>query len=83
MLVSDRSWILRLVFALSINTEAEMDWTKDCPIATPVINEAYGPMRENIIQSVFFSITTVSFSSSHSETSTRIKRVYRFYSETP
>jgi tRNA (uracil-5-)-methyltransferase len=33
---------------------------KDCPIATPVINEAYSPIREKIIKSVFIlSVPTI------------------------
>jgi tRNA (uracil-5-)-methyltransferase len=39
---------------LLIDSDAEMKCTEDCPIATPVIAEAYGPIREEIIKSVTF-----------------------------
>jgi len=39
-----------------MNPGADMHFAKDCPIATPVLNKAYGPMREDIIKSVPYVI---------------------------
>lgn len=35
-----------------IGAQSTMD-IEDCPIATPVINESYGPMREDIIKNIY------------------------------
>jgi tRNA (uracil-5-)-methyltransferase len=39
-----------------MNAGADVHFAKDCPIATPVLNKAYGPMREDIIKSVSYVI---------------------------
>jgi hypothetical protein len=68
---------------LSANADAEMDWIKDCPIATPVLTEAYGPIREGIIKSVHLLMLPALFSSSRTEISTPTKKVYHYYFGTP
>ena len=41
-----------------MDPNAEMCRAKDCPIATPVLREAYGPIREDIIKLVLHSLST-------------------------
>ena len=36
--------------SIGCNKCTDANTSKDCPIATPIINESYGPMREDIIK---------------------------------